>query len=103
MTENDVIRREDEQCWALFQEKNHKEQMTYWNIRGPKLKKDYKREHKGEYYLGLSIISIIGGFAGLIYGLAGKDWVQKPYVIFGALMVLMGLSIVIGGFGKVKG
>jgi len=102
MTENDVIRKEDEQCWALFQERNQKEQAKYWSERAPKLKRDYKREHKGEYYLGLSIISIIGGFAGTVYGLAGKGYIQKPYVIMGAVMVLFGLSIIIGGFGKVK-
>jgi hypothetical protein len=47
-------------------------------------------------------VSIIGGFAGMLYGLAGKDWVQKPYVMMSAVLILFGLSIVIGGFGKVK-
>jgi len=102
MTENGTIRREDEQCWRLFQERNNMEQSSYWVKRNPELKKDHKREHKGEYYLLLSIISIIGGFAEVIYGLAGQDWVQKPYVIMGCVMVLLGLSIVIGGFGRVK-
>ncbi len=74
----------------------------WWTNRSPELKKDTRREEKGVYYLGLSIISILGGVAGLIYGLAGKGWIQRPYVLMGAVMVLFGLSIVIGGFGKVE-
>ena len=102
MSDNGIVKAEDNECWKAFQERNRQEQMQYWIERQPKLKKDYKREHKGEYYLILSIISILGGFAGLIYGLAGQDWVQKPYVILSAILILFGLSIVIGGFGRVK-
>jgi hypothetical protein len=78
------------------------ENMKYWVERKYELKKDMKREEKGLYYLGLSIVSILGGVSGLVYGLIGKDWIQRPYVILGGLMILFGLSIVIGGFGKVK-
>ena len=78
------------------------ENMKYWAERRAYQKKDSKREHKGHWYLSLSIISIIGGFSGLIYGLAGKDWVQKPYVVMSLVLIVFGLSIVIGGFGKVK-
>jgi len=102
MTDNKTIQSEDVECWKLFQERNQMEQAKYWAERASYLKKDSKREHKGMWYLGLSIISILGGFAGLVYGLAGTDWVQKPYVIMGAVLVLFGLSVVIGGFGKVK-
>lgn len=101
MSENNV-KSDDEQCWKAFQERNAREQMKAWSNRTPTLKRDYHKEHKGVYYLVLSTISILGGFAGLLYGLAGKGWVQKPYIIMGAVMVLFGLSIVIGGFGRVK-
>jgi hypothetical protein len=87
---------------AEFNKRLDLENMKYWAERGPKLKKDIKREHQGIWYLGLSIVSIIGGFAGMLYGLAGKDWVQKPYVMMSAVLILFGLSIVIGGFGRVK-
>ena len=102
MTDNRTIQSDDAECWKIFQERNQMEQAKWWAERTPKLKRDYRREHKGEYYLLLSIISILGGFVGVVYGLAGKGYIQKPYVIMGATMVLFGLSIVIGGFGKVK-
>jgi len=78
------------------------ENMKYWAERKLYQKKDSKREHKGVWFLGLSIISIIGGFAGFIYGLVGKDWVQKPYVVMSLVLIVFGMSIVIGGFGRVK-
>jgi len=102
VSENGDVRQTDAECLRSFQERNRAEQMKYWAEREPKLRKDYKRERKGFYYLALSIVSILGGFAGLIYGLAGKDWVQKPYVIMALVMIALGLSIVIGGFGRVK-
>jgi len=102
MSDNGVIKQADEECWKVFQERNRQEQAKYWAERKSYLKKDSEREHKGMWYLGLSIISILGGFVGLLYGLAGQDWVQKPYVIMGAVLILFGLSVVIGGFGKVK-
>lgn len=102
MNENGTVKQTDEEAWKMFQERNQAEQMKYWADRGPKLKKDYRRERKGLYYLGLSIISILGGLAGLTYGLIGQDWIQKPYVIMGAVLIVFGVSVVIGGFGRVK-
>lgn len=78
------------------------ERAKYWVPREAQQKQDTRREDKGLYFLGLSIFSLLGGMVSILYGLAGKDWVQKPYLILGALMVIVGLSIVIGGFGKVK-
>ena len=78
------------------------ENSKYWAERSKSAKRDSKREHKGIYFLMLSLISLLGGMAGIIYGLAGKDWIQKPYLVLGAFMILIGLSIVIGGFGKVR-
>ena len=76
--------------------------MMGWDIAPPNRELDRKRERKGVYYLVLSLISLIGGMSSVVYGLTGQSWVQKPYVAFGAFMVLVGFSIVIGGFGKVK-
>lgn len=87
---------------AEFVRRLDAENLKYWRDGAVCRKRDSKREHKGLWYLGLSIVSIVGGFAGLVYGLAGKDWIQKPYVILTVVMILFGLSIVIGGFGKVK-
>ena len=75
----------------------------WWAGRNEQLKKESKREEKGFWYLALSVVSIMGGASGIIYGLLGRDWVQKPYIIMGAVLILFGLSVVIGGFGKVKG
>lgn len=78
------------------------ENMKYWAERETYLKRDSKRERKGVYYLFLSLVSIIGGFAGFIYGLVGKGYVVKPIVVMAVVLIVFGLSIVIGGFGKVK-
>ena len=90
-------------AWEEFNRRLDNENMKYWAERASYLKSDMKREHQGIWYLALSIVSIIGGFVGIFYGLAGESWIQKPYVMMGAVLVCVGMSIVIGGFGKVKG
>ena len=72
-----------------------------WGNRQESFEKDRKREHKGFYYFFLSLFLLIGGMSTIIYGLVGLDWVQKPYVVLGAILVVVGFSIVVGGFGKV--
>ena len=89
-------------AWEEFNKRLDNENAKYWTRRTTTLEKDSQREHKGVWFLGLSIISVIGGFAGLVYGLAGKDWIQKPYVMMSVVLILFGLSIIVGGFGKVK-
>jgi hypothetical protein len=78
------------------------ENMKYWVERKYELKKDERREEKGLYYLALSILTIVGGAAGIIYGLVAKGYILKPVIAISVLSIILGLSIVIGGFGKVK-
>jgi hypothetical protein len=78
------------------------ENMKYWVERGPKHKKDLKREEKGLFYLEMSILTIIGGASGLVYGLVAKGYILKPVVVLSILSIILGLSIVIGGFGRVN-
>jgi len=92
----------DEERYQAFIKGADAENSKYWTERSKSAKRDSKREHKGIYFLMLSLMSLLGGMAGIIYGLAGKDWIQKPYLVLGAFMILIGLSIVIGGFGKVR-
>ena len=88
--------------WEAFKKRSEEGHRKFWEQRTSTLKTDSKREHKGVYYLALATISILGGVAGMVYGLIGQDWVQKPYVVMGGVLVLFGVSIVIGGFGKVR-
>jgi len=97
MTEED-----DNARYQSFIKGADEENAKYWVKRSKTLGRDAKREHKGIYFLLLSLLSLLGGMTSIIYGLAGKDWIQKPYLILGAVMVLIGMSIVIGGFGKVR-
>lgn len=80
----------------------HWKRQNHWEKRRVELNNNALRERKGLYYLALSIISILGGVAGLTYGLAGLAWIQKPYVVMGGLLILFGMSFVLGGFGKVR-
>lgn len=92
----------EDQNYQAFIEGSKEENAKYWEKRTVESREDRKREHKGVYYLGLSLFSLLGGVVSVLYGLAGKDWIQKPYLILGCVLILVGLSIVIGGFGKVK-
>jgi hypothetical protein len=93
---------EDNARYQAFIKGAQVERAKEWSARANSIKRDSKREHIGEYFLGLSVVSLLGGMISMVYGLAGKDWVQKPYLILGGVLILVGLSIVIGGFGKVK-
>ena len=84
------------------EERARAERMRFWAERSQELKKDYARERRGLLYLVLSILAILGGLADLMWGFSGENWVQKPYVINGIFLLAIGISIVVGGFGRVK-